>query len=195
MEQLKQYASKIPYTDVIEQKTKLKREHQALILLILAIILILSTSIGAFVSTVIGILMPLSETLTVIKKQQVNRHYVVFWMTFGLLTVFDSYCSFIISLIPFYYTLKLFFLVYLGTERSGGSDLFYENVISKVPEKYYRNEQFVNMKRITGDVVSDVEKEAKKVDAQKVKDQINNAKQMGEKVTKQAEDKASKKDD
>lgn len=192
MEQLKQYASKIPYTDVIEQKTKLKREHQALILLIIAIILILSTPIGSFISTLVGVIMPLSETLTVLKKPQVQRHYVVFWMTFGLMSIFDSYCSFIVKLIPFYHTFKLFFLVYLGTERSGGSDIFYENVISKVPEKYYSNAHLGNMKKITGDVVTDVEKEARKVDAQKMKDQVNNAKEMAGNMKNEAGDKKDK---
>lgn len=42
-----------------------------------------------------------------------SRNVLVDWIVFGAFTLFDSLTSFILDLIPFYYMLKLIFLVYL----------------------------------------------------------------------------------
>lgn len=42
-----------------------------------------------------------------------DKTWLTYWMCFGCLTVADMHVGWVLSIIPFYYTLKLFFLVWL----------------------------------------------------------------------------------
>jgi len=70
---------------------------------------------------------------------------------FGLFNIVDQFAGFILHWIPFYYFLKLGFLVYLFHPSFKGATYVYENYLKeavKPVEKVYENAEAMLNKRI-----------------------------------------------
>ncbi|KAF9762482.1 hypothetical protein NGRA_1980 [Nosema granulosis] len=143
MDFLRRMSSKIPLFEKIESKYKVKREYLLLGSILFAIVVIMSTPLGPLITSTLGILLPLRETLVVLK--QVNpskdemKHLLVFWIIFGVLTGLDSYSGSIIRFIPLFYTIKFILLLYIGPYKFRGGKWMYDNVLSQIPEEWYVN--------------------------------------------------------
>lgn len=120
---------------------KAKREHILIAISVLSILITIATPLGPLVTSTIGIVIPLHETMYALKKQEIKRHYIIFWMVFGILTALDAYSAWLTRMIPFFYTIKLFFLLWAGPIRFEAGEFLYTNFISKIPEKYYKFEK------------------------------------------------------
>lgn len=167
MDTLHNLAARFPLFKKIEQHTggKVKQEYAVLIIIVLTTILTLSTPLGPLLTSTIGVIIPLKETLTVLKqintKPNELKHFIIFWMIFGLLTALDAYSSFLTAFIPLFYTLKLGLLLFIGPLRFNGGQFIYDNFISKIPEKYYTCDAAEKTINEAAKVASDVVNEAK----------------------------------
>ncbi|WUR03026.1 protein YOP1 [Vairimorpha necatrix] len=169
MEDIKNISSKFPILNKIERDLKIPKEYALLASVLLVIILIMSTPIGPIITSLIGVIIPLRETLLVLKQVNPNkdeiRHLLIFWVTFGLLTSLDAYSRFIVSFIPMFYTLKFFLLLYIGPSRFRGSKVVYDVIISKIPERWYINDNGINSALSKADAVA--KEAAKKIQEKK----------------------------
>lgn len=148
MDHIKNISSRFPIFTKLEKDFKIPREYSFLAAIVLVIIIIMSTCLGPILTSVIGVIIPLRETLLVLKQVNPNkeeiRHLLIFWLVFGILTLLDAYSRFIVSFIPMFYTLKFFLLLYIGPFRFKGTKIIYDSLISKVPEKWYLNDNGIN---------------------------------------------------
>ncbi|EEQ82753.1 hypothetical protein NCER_100471 [Vairimorpha ceranae BRL01] len=148
MDHIKNISSRFPIFTKLEKDFKIPREYSFLAAIVLVIIIIMSTCLGPILTSVIGVIIPLRETLLVLKQVNPNkeeiRHLLIFWLVFGILTSLDAYSRFIVSFIPMFYTLKFFLLLYIGPFRFKGTKIIYDSLISKVPEKWYLNDNGIN---------------------------------------------------
>ncbi|KAM0685546.1 hypothetical protein COBT_003243, partial [Conglomerata obtusa] len=125
MENLQRIASHFPLLKKIQKNTdeRLRPEYQLIAISMLILVLTLSTPLGPLLTSTFGVIIPLKETLTVLKqvdpKSKELKHLLIFWLVFGLLTALDAYSSWLVSIIPFFYTFKLFFLLWAGPFRFG----------------------------------------------------------------------------
>ena len=51
--------------------------------------------------------------------------WLTYWIVFGFLTAFDRLLEFVLFFVPYYYTLKLVFLIWLFYPRSNGAYTIY----------------------------------------------------------------------
>ena len=65
-----------------------------------------------------------------------DKHFLTYWVVYGLFTVFDIFTSFLINKIPFYYTFKLAFLIWMFMPNFKGSIYIYNIAISPLFKKY-----------------------------------------------------------
>ncbi|EJW01595.1 hypothetical protein EDEG_00410 [Edhazardia aedis USNM 41457] len=167
MENLQKMASRFPILKKIEDAShgKIKQEHALLIALCLCILLTLSTPLGPLLTSTAGIIVPLKETLTCLKQVKPRaselRHLLIFWLLFGVLTALDAYSSWLVGLIPFFYTFKLVFLLWAGPLKFNASEVLYDKLISKIPEDYYKFECAEQIMARATKLASEVVKEGK----------------------------------
>lgn len=164
--------------DAFERRTGIKREYALLGVCLFCLIIIMATSIGPIVTSTIGIIIPLQETLVILKqvnpKREEIRHMLVFWMVFGIITSLDAYSGSLIRFIPLWYTMKFFFLLWAGPLRFKAGLMLYDNVLVRIPEGWYTGQCGIEsaVKRATDAVKAATESELRK----DVKDALDNKK-------------------
>lgn len=146
MQHLHNTASQFNFLKNLERLSdnKIKREHFLIMIVCIIFIFTLTSTLGAIITSTFGIIIPLRDTLIILKqvnpKPEQLKHLLVFWLFFGVLSALDAYSHWLVSLIPFFYTFKLVFLLWAGPFRFNAGEILYEKVLHKVPEKYYMNE-------------------------------------------------------
>ena len=100
------------HLNIIQKRTQI---NPKVIIGGLAVALILTTTkiFSSYVTCLVGVLCPTYLSLKALEspEEDDDKHFLSYWVVFGLFTVFDTFTSIIINRIPFYYTLKLVFLM------------------------------------------------------------------------------------
>lgn len=166
MDKVRKEASRFPLLCKVEAMSNniVKREYALIVIVAILLFVTVMTSIGAVVSSLFGIMIPVKETLTVLRqvkrKDEEVKHIIVFWMVFSFLTALDAYSSWITKIIPFYYVFKFVFLAWIGPLKFRGGEALYDAVISKIPEQYYALDSSSKTLDSAAKKVSDVAKKA-----------------------------------
>lgn len=168
MDCLRKIAERMPCLETLERRTGIKKEYSVFLFGVFFLITIMATSLGPIITSTVGIMVPLQETLVILKqvnpKKDEMRHMLVFWMIFGLLTSFDIYSGPITSLVPLWYTIKFFLLLWIGPLKFKAGLFIYDNVIARIPEGWYTESCGIEnaVKEATDAVKSVAEEEAEK---------------------------------
>lgn len=65
-----------------------------------------------------------------------DKEWLTYWIIFGLFSLIDDFFGFVLSLIPYYYWLKLVFFVILFAPQTRGAQLIYNSVVKDLLNKY-----------------------------------------------------------
>ena len=106
----------------------------------LGVALILTTTkwFSTYVTCIVGVVCPTYLSLKALESPEPNDdiHFLTYWVVYGLFSVFDLFTSFLINKIPFYYTIKLCFLIWLFMPNFKGAIYIYKYVISPLFKKF-----------------------------------------------------------
>ena len=106
----------------------------------LAAALILTTTkwFSSYVTCLVGVLCPTYLSLKALEspEEDDDKLFLTYWVVYGLFSVFDVFTSFLINKIPFYYTFKLAFLIWMFMPNFKGSIYVYNIVIGPLFRKY-----------------------------------------------------------
>ena len=125
------------HMNIIEKRTQI---NPKVIIGGLAIALILTTTkiFSSYVTCLVGVLCPTYLSLKALEspEEDDDKHFLTYWVVYGLFTIFDIFTSFLINRIPFYYTLKLAFLIWMFMPNFKGSLFIYNYIIGPLFKKY-----------------------------------------------------------
>merc|ERR1712060_123152 len=88
--------------------------------------------IGAtYITVAIGVAYPCFMTFLALESEggDDDKQWLTYWVVFGLLNIVDQCSGFILSFIPFYFFLKLCFLVFLMHPSTMGATMVYNTYI------------------------------------------------------------------
>ena len=106
----------------------------------LALALVLTTTkwFSSYVTCLVGVLCPTYMTLKVIESPEDDddKQYLTYWVVYGLFSVIDTFTAFLVNRIPFYYTIKLAFLIWLFMPNFKGAVYVYNLIIGPIFRKY-----------------------------------------------------------
>ena len=115
---------------VAEKTGKTKRQvlYYALTLGILFVVFGVGASI---ISNIVGVAYPAFMSFVALESEGTDddKQWLTYWVVFGLFNIFDQIAGIILRFIPFYYVLKLAFLVYCFHPSTTGSLHIYEGLI------------------------------------------------------------------
>ena len=85
-----------------------------------------------YITTMLGVAYPAFMSFLALESDGLDddKMWLTYWVCYGCFTIVDQFAGIILSIIPFYYFLKLGFLVYLYHPQTEGAMTVYRNVIS-----------------------------------------------------------------
>ena len=102
---------------------------------------LLLTIIGIFerqITTLIGIVLPTYWSIKAIEspESEDDIQWLTYWAVYACFSFFDLFAKFILKFIPFYFVLKLVFLIWCFMPNTRGATFIYKNLLAKYFKKY-----------------------------------------------------------
>ena len=106
--------------------------------LIVALILTTTKWFSSYVTCLVGVLCPTYMSLKAIESPEDDddKQFLTYWVVYGVFSVIDLFTAFLIKVIPFYYTIKLAFLIWLFMPNFKGAVYIYNWLIGPLFRKY-----------------------------------------------------------
>lgn len=83
------------------------------------------------ISNVVGFVYPAYCSIKALetKSSEDDTRWLTYWVVFSVFTIADTFSGFLLSWIPFYWLLKVLFLVWCFAPQLNGSLIIYNNII------------------------------------------------------------------
>ena len=106
--------------------------------LVTAVALVMLGVGQCYITQVIGVAYPAFMSFVALESAgtEDDKQWLTYWVCFGTFNIIDQFAGVILSFIPFYYFLKLGFLVYLMHPSTMGATRIYNDWIAPYVEQY-----------------------------------------------------------
>ena len=133
----------------------------ALALLVLFIVFGVGSSI---LTNVIGVAYPAFMSFVALESEgeDDDKQWLTYWVVFGCFSIADQFAGIILSFIPFYYVLKVAFLIWMFHPSSVGSVTMYNNFVLPFMKRFESH-----IEQIEKEIDNQVNKTAQFINKQK----------------------------
>ena len=128
-----QLGKKVPQIVQLSQKTGVEEGYIVLGGLVVSALLILIFMGGVILSVVFTVVYPGYKSIKALETKDTDdddKIWLTYWCVFGVFSLVDEFGGFILSLIPFYYYIKLTLFIWMMHPSTLGSTVIYKNVLS-----------------------------------------------------------------
>ena len=102
-------------------------------------VLLVMLGVGqGIITTLIGVVYPAFASFIALEtaEKEDDKQWLTYWVCFGFFQIVDCFAGFILQLIPFYFFLKVSFMVWLFHPKSMGALWLYNNYLQSYIKKY-----------------------------------------------------------
>ena len=91
-----------------------------------------------YITCIVGIILPTYWSIKAIetKEPDDDKQWLTYWSVYAVFTFFDLFSYWILKIIPFYFIIKLIFLVWCFMPNTQGAIIIYDKIIKKYFIKY-----------------------------------------------------------
>ena len=109
--------------------------------LITGIILVMLGIGNTYITCLLGVAYPCFKSFLALESKGADddKQWLTYWVVFGLFNIVDQFAGFILHFIPFYFFLKLIFLVYLFHPDTQGATSIYNWYILPKMKQYEKH--------------------------------------------------------
>ena len=135
---LSKYGDQVPQIKAFAQQQKLESGvivGAALVVLSLITLIFFGTTI---LTLGITVLYPAAQSIKAIesKGKDDDKEWLTYWIIFGLFTLIDDFFGWILSIIPYFFWIKLAFFVFLFAPQTKGALKIYNTVAKPLLDQY-----------------------------------------------------------
>ena len=124
-------------SELIHEKTGIP----AKVVLVVLVICVASVIIGyldQYITCLVGVIFPSVCSIKALQSEdpEDDKQWLTYWIVYGLFSFIDMFAGSILKLIPFYFILKIVFLIWLFLPTFRGAKVIYHSIIEKLFNKY-----------------------------------------------------------
>ena len=96
---------------------------------------------GTYISCLLGVAYPCFMSFLALETEgrEDDKQWLTYWVVFGLFNIVDQFAGFILTFIPFYFLLKLCFLIWLFHPITTGATTIYDAFILPNMKQYEKH--------------------------------------------------------
>lgn len=104
-------------------------------LILLSLIFVYFNLFENLITNLIGTVYPTFWTIKSIESKDGKAiHWLIYWIIFSSFILLDFFSGFVVKIIPFYFIMKICFLIWLQWPESKGCDIIFSYVINNIFE-------------------------------------------------------------
>ena len=91
-----------------------------------------------YITVLLGVAYPAFMSFLALESDETDddKQWLTYWVIFGMFNIVDQWSGFILHFIPFYFVIKLCFLVFLFHPSTQGATMIYNAYVLPTMEKY-----------------------------------------------------------
>ena len=122
---------------LIQEKTGIRGIY-VIIGLLISIFFVYKNIFDSVITNLVGTLYPVFWTIKSIDNDQTEeqKYWLTYWAVFGSFVLIDMFSPIIVKIIPFYFVIKIVFLIMLFMPGSSLGPLVYNILIKRILGKY-----------------------------------------------------------
>ena len=115
----------------MEQLSEILNGNFAKIGLIFGVLFVMFGIGSTYITCLLGVAYPAFKSFLALesKNSDDDKQWLTYWVMFGMFNIIDQFAGFILHYIPFYYFLKLGFLVWLFHPSTVGASYLFDKYI------------------------------------------------------------------
>jgi len=123
--------------EIIHQKTGIPSKY-VLISLGICVASVFIGYLEQYITCLVGIVFPSICSIRALETKETDddKQWLTYWTVYGIFTFIDLFSHFFLKYIPFYFILKIFFLIWLFLPSFKGATVIYNKIIIKLFNKY-----------------------------------------------------------
>lgn len=131
-QELSLYDKYIEYLEIIHTKTGIQGKY-VIGGLIAAVLFVSLGFLEKFITNLVGTVYPAYWTMKSIEsKGDDDKHWLTYWVVFASFTILELFSGFLLKFIPFYFFIKIIFLIWLFMPNSRGCNIVYHLLVVRV---------------------------------------------------------------
>ena len=93
---------------------------------------------GKYITCLVGVTLPAYFSIKAIESPEFDddRQWLTYWAIYGIFTLLDQFANFILRIFPFYFVLKILFLIWCFMPNTMGALFIYNKVVAPYFRKY-----------------------------------------------------------
>jgi len=127
IEALERDLDQIPLLRTLEQKTggAVKKVYMVLALFLVYITLIAVGFLDGFLTNLVGVIYPIGASMRAIKTKgkDDDTQWLTYWVVYGIFSIPEYFYDPLVTILPFYFPLKLIFILWLLLPQTRVSSL------------------------------------------------------------------------
>lgn len=131
IDQLDQELSKFSFLRQLEKKSGVKKTVIVFVSFSAVLIFLVMNWAANFLSIVIGFIYPAYSSILAIETpdKSDDKQWLTYWVVFSFFSFLEFFADHLLFILPFYYLIKVLFLVYLFSPYTKGAEVLYLNLI------------------------------------------------------------------
>ena len=123
--------------DLVSQKTGFDGKLITGILAVCAVLTFINL-FGKYITCIVGVTLPAYWSIKAIESPEFDddKQWITYWAIYGIFTLIDQFANIVLRIIPFYFVIKILFLIWCFMPNTMGALFIYNRIVGPYFRKY-----------------------------------------------------------
>ena len=123
--------------ELVSQKTGFDGKMITGILAVCAVLTFINL-FGKYITCIVGVTLPAYWSIKAIESPEFDddKQWITYWAIYGIFTLIDQFANIVLRIIPFYFVIKILFLIWCFMPNTMGALFIYNRIVGPYFRKY-----------------------------------------------------------